>query len=69
MYHTPSKFSIPLLFTTVVGVWFERDTEYILGNRTLRIKVISHSRDSGIDVSSQSIYIEYVRKLPELGSE
>ena len=53
MHHTPSKLSVRL-YATGVADGFERDTEYILGNRTRREKVISDSRNSTFVVRRQS---------------
>jgi hypothetical protein len=57
--HTPSKFSV--YFCHGTSDRFERDTEYIRGNRTRREKVISDSRDSRLGVRRQTTYIERVR--------
>lgn len=59
--HTPYKLSVHLRsIGTGVGERFKRDTEYILGNRTLRIEVISDSRDSRRGVRRHSTYPERV---------
>ena len=64
--HTPSKLSVHLL-TTGVGDRFKRNTDHILGNQTVREKVIHNGRDSRVDIMRQSIYVEHVRELPEVG--
>ena len=59
--HTPYKLSVHLRsIGTGVGERFKRDTEYILGNLTLRIEVISDSRDSRRGVRRHSTYPERV---------
>ena len=58
--HTPSKLSVHL-FTTGVGERFERDTEYSLGSRIIRVKHISDGRDNRLGVRRQGTYIERVR--------
>ena len=49
---TPSKLSVRL-YTTGVGDRFERDTDFIRSNRTLREKVISDGRNSLVGVRRQ----------------
>ena len=60
--HTPNQFSVQLR-TTGIGDRFERDTEYILVNRTRREKVISDGRNSSAGVRRQSTYKERTCKI------
>jgi hypothetical protein len=55
--HTPSDFSVHLI-ASGAGDGFERDTDFMGGNCTVREKVVSDGRNLTISVRRQSRYIE-----------
>ena len=61
--HTPTNFSVLFAGT---GGRFERDTDFITGNRTIREKIVSDGRDTIARARRQSPYIERMRQ-PEQG--